>query len=72
MTPEEKARRERLADSCRVITGGTMPDHLGDGGRREAAAHSSRVGKLMGAAHRGNKDSEIELARLLYAPELTK
>lgn len=49
-----------------------MGESIGDGGCREAEAHNRRVGKLVGAARKGHKDSEIELAAILYADELTR
>lgn len=59
-------------DALRVISGGVMGDRIGDGGRREAEAHNRRIGGLIGEARKGDKDAEIEIARLVYAPELTR
>jgi hypothetical protein len=72
MTPEERLRRERLTDSCRSLSGGVMGGSIGDGLERRRDATEKRIARLKSLAHAGDRDAPQELARILFADELTR
>jgi hypothetical protein len=60
-------------DALRVLPGGVMgPSIIGDGPERRRDATEKRIARLKGLAHAGDRDAPQELARLLYADELTR